>query len=70
MLYIDTDYAPETCSLCKGAGHTGSRICEACGGSGTVLVAQPARNCPLCGGAGYLGTDICRACGGSGWALY
>ncbi len=31
MLYIDTEYAPEICSLCKGAGHTESRICEACG---------------------------------------
>ncbi len=70
MLYIDTEYAPEICSLCKGAEHTEDRSCKACGGSGTVLVAQPARNCPLCSGAGCLGTEICRACGGSGWALF
>lgn len=70
MLYIDTEYAPEMCIHCKGAGHTEGRTCEACGGQGTVLVAQPARNCSLCGGSGNLEAGTCRVCGGSGWALH
>jgi DnaJ-class molecular chaperone len=67
--FIDTEYAPEKCSLCSGTGHDGSGTCEACGGQGDVLVAQPAIICPLCNGAGYLKIGTCRACGGSGWAL-
>ena len=68
--YIDTEYAPEKCSLCSGTGNGEGGICEACGGQGNVLVAQPAIICPLCGGSGNLDTGTCRACGGSGWALF
>ncbi|MCQ1534602.1 transcriptional regulator [Methanosarcina sp. KYL-1] len=67
--YSDTEYAPEKCFLCKGAGHAEGKTCEACGGSGNVLVAQPPRICPLCNGSGHTEIGICRACGGSGWAL-
>ncbi len=70
MLYIDTEYAPEKCSLCSGTGNDESGICEACGGQGNVLVAQPAIICPLCSGSGNLETGTCRACGGSGWAIF
>ncbi|MDI9395361.1 MAG: transcriptional regulator [Euryarchaeota archaeon] len=68
--YVDTEYAPERCLLCNGTGHTEGRICEACGGQGDVLVAQPAIICPLCNGSGYLETGTCRACGGRGWSLF
>lgn len=67
--YIDTEYAPEKCSLCSGTGNDEGGMCEACGGQGNVLVAQPAIICPLCSGSGNPGTGTCRACGGSGWAL-
>jgi len=67
--YDDTEYAPERCSHCNGTGHTGDGICEACGGQGDVLVAQPPRICYLCSGSGSLEIGICRACGGSGWSL-
>ncbi|MDQ1254626.1 MAG: hypothetical protein QG646_3896 [Euryarchaeota archaeon] len=67
--YVDTEYAPERCSLCNGTGHDENGICEACSGQGDVLVAQPARICYLCGGSGSLEICICKACGGSGWAL-
>ncbi|AKB80077.1 hypothetical protein MSHOH_3594 [Methanosarcina horonobensis HB-1 = JCM 15518] len=68
--YVDTEYAPEKCSLCNGTGLSEGGICEACGGQGNVLVAQPAIICPLCNGSGNLETGTCRACGGSGWALF
>lgn len=69
--YVDTEYAPERCSLCDGTGHSEGGICEACGGQGgNVLVAQPAITCPLCNGSGNLETGTCKACGGSGWALF
>lgn len=67
--YVDTEYAPEKCSLCNGTGHAECGTCEACGGQGDVLVAQPARICYLCDGSGSLEVGICRACGGSGWSL-
>jgi DnaJ-class molecular chaperone len=67
--YIDTEYAPEKCSLCGGTGHANGGICKACGGQGDVLVAQPAIACPLCNGSGSLEFGTCRACGGGGWAL-
>lgn len=68
--YFDTEYAPEKCSHCSGTGNAEGEICEACGGQGDVLVAQPAIACPLCGGCGSMGVGTCRACGGSGWALF
>ena len=67
--YVDTEYAPEKCSLCNGTGFSGSGVCEACGGQGDVLVAQPAIACPLCCGSGVAEIGTCRACGGSGWVL-
>ncbi len=67
--YVDTEYAHEKCSLCNGTGHANDRICEACGGQGDVLVAQPAIACPLCNGSGNLENRTCMVCGGSGWAL-
>ncbi|MHB8100709.1 MAG: transcriptional regulator [Methanosarcina sp.] len=67
--YVDTEYSPEKCFLCNGTGHDESGNCEACGGQGDVLVAQPSRICHLCSGSGNLEIGICRACGGSGWAL-
>ena len=68
--YVDTEYAPEKCSLCNGTGHSEGGICEACGGQGNVLVAQPAIICPLCNGSGNLETGPCKACGGGGWVLF
>ncbi len=68
--YVDTEYAPEKCSLCSGTGHAVGGICEVCGGQGDVLVAQPAIACPLCGGLGSIEIVTCRACGGSGWVLF
>ncbi|MDD3043346.1 MAG: transcriptional regulator [Methanosarcinaceae archaeon] len=68
--YIETDYAPEVCTLCNGSGCSDGGLCKACGGQGTVLVAQPARICHVCGGAGQSGDGLCRVCGGSGWARF
>jgi DnaJ-class molecular chaperone len=67
--YVDTEYAPEKCSLCNGTGHAESGICEVCRGQGDVLVAQPAIACPLCSGSGNMNIGTCRACGGGGWVL-
>ena len=60
------NYAAETCAWCGGSGSKGGR-CSACGGQGSVLVAQPARRCAWCGGSGSKG-GRCSACGGTGWA--
>ena len=70
------NYSPETCALCGGTGKSRWPLlydyCPACGGQGSVLVAQPARTCALCGGTGKskwpLLYDYCPACGGTGWA--
>ena len=64
------NYAPETCAYCGGRGYVDGliRICPACGGQGSVLVAQPARRCAYCGGSGESGLVRCPACGGTGWA--
>ena len=64
------NYAPETCAKCGGRGRVGGYdFCPACGGQGSVLVAQPARRCAKCGGRGRVGGyDFCPACGGTGWA--
>ncbi|MGI5991833.1 MAG: transcriptional regulator [Methanosarcina sp.] len=70
QIYIDTEYAPEKCSLCSGTGYANGETCEGCGGQGDVLVAQPAIACPLCSGTGTLENGTCRACGGGGWALF
>ena len=62
------NYAPETCAYCRGSGVSGLIRCPACGGQGSVLVAQPARRCAYCGGSGESGLVRCPACGGTGWA--
>ena len=72
-------YAPEECRSCQGTGNIGDiftggtlhrrAVCEACGGEGSVLVAQPARICATCRGTGgFGGVMYCEACGGTGWA--
>jgi DnaJ-class molecular chaperone len=65
-------YAPETCAWCRGAGKWGEYgdSCLICGGQGSLLVAQPARQCPWCEGKGVVGEleDRCKTCGGSGWS--
>jgi DnaJ-class molecular chaperone len=60
------NYEPETCAYCGGSGHKAGR-CPACGGQGSVLVAQPAQKCAYCGGTGHK-AGRCPACGGTGWA--
>src|SRR5215813_12344909 len=57
------------CLLCGGTG-THASICDACGGSGFVLVfgespVPAARPCQNCGGSGYPGRS-CPMCNGSG----
>jgi DnaJ-class molecular chaperone len=65
-------YAPETCAWCRGEGKWGEYgdACLICGGQGSLLVAQPARQCPWCEGKGVVGEmeDRCKTCGGSGWS--
>jgi DnaJ-class molecular chaperone len=65
-------YAPETCAWCRGKGKWGEYgdPCLICGGQGSLLVAQPARQCPWCEGKGVVGEmeDRCKTCGGSGWS--
>jgi DnaJ-class molecular chaperone len=67
-------YAPETCAWCQGSGKYGNYndLCLVCGGSGSVLVAQPARPCPQCKGSGTLMVgefpDRCKICSGAGWS--
>jgi DnaJ-class molecular chaperone len=45
-LTSDIYYAPEICAICNGFGkYKGAFLttkCPACGGSGSILVAQPA----------------------------
>jgi len=62
------NYAPETCARCRGNGGAGGPPCSACGGQGSVLVAQPARICARCRGNGGAGGPPCLACNGTGWA--
>jgi molecular chaperone DnaJ len=69
---IDAD----VCTACDGSGGapgTEVRICETCGGKGTVRVSSvrgvgrwlQVEPCPECGGDGRFQTP-CRACGGLG----
>lgn len=73
-------YAPETCAFCKGKGRVKTKplghetSCNSCNGTGSILVAQPARKCASCKGTGRRKTQVldnvtsCTACNGTGWA--
>ena len=64
------NYAPEICALCAGRGtDIFGNLCKACGGAGSLLVAQPAKKCALCKGKGIdIFGNLCKVCGGTGWA--
>lgn len=70
MVEASINYTPETCARCNGTGIYGRYTCDACGGQGSALVAQPARKCARCDGRGsYDGMSrLCEGCGGAGWA--
>lgn len=62
---------PAACGLCAGLGRNPVSYagCPACAGTGSFLVAQPARVCGGCGGGGQLRElGTCSVCKGSGWA--
>lgn len=46
------NYSPESCGYCSGSGRDFCSACPACGGSGSVMVAQPASRCATCQGRG------------------
>ena len=60
------------CYVCHGSGHHGSMYqwhCEACSGSGRLVLEQ--RNCDMCGGTGNDGPSGvslagCSSCTGFG----
>lgn len=60
--------APEKCAYCDGDGTQFATRCPACGGEGSVLVAQPARQCGTCDGTGNKFAQRCEVCDGAGWA--
>jgi DnaJ-class molecular chaperone len=66
-------FVPEDCVWCEGSGRDDSAGCEACGGSGKVLVRHPAQRCEACRGTGVETDRIlnrsprCASCRGSGW---
>ena len=74
---VTSRYAPEVCGFCSGFGCSEDSICQACKGSRTILVHQPALKCPRCMGTGRSDRAepsvrcyrFCTVCGGSGWAL-
>ncbi len=68
MSQLDANYAPETCAYCGGRGTLDSNQCRACGGQGSVVVAQPARKCAQCQGRGRKSAYRCSFCLGTGWA--
>ncbi len=57
---------PGTCPVCMGAGGSGRRQCETCGGSGRMQQGQLVMPCPSCGGAGSRLENACGKCGGTG----
>lgn len=57
---------PSTCPVCMGAGGSGERTCETCGGSGRMQQGQMVYPCTNCGGRGSTFTSVCSTCGGSG----
>jgi DnaJ-class molecular chaperone len=72
-------HTPETCAFCKGTGKVNTQVlgnltsCNSCNGTGSVLVAQPARKCASCKGTGRVKTQVlgnetsCNSCNGTGW---
>lgn len=63
------------CAICKGTGVIEKLGCDACDGSGRVLVVAPAIPCPRCNGTGLshnrdpLSRSLkCAVCVGAGWA--
>lgn len=68
-------HTAEDCMWCYGTGFSEVCSCNACGGIGRLLVAQPARKCSRCGGDGRA-TDrttysypFCIDCSGTGWSF-
>src|SRR2546427_6015052 len=61
------NYAPETCAYCGGRDNVDANPCRACGGQGSVVVAQPARQCVQCQGRGRKSAYRCSFCLGTGW---
>lgn len=68
MSQAGANYAAEMCAYCGGRGNSDSHPCRACGGQGSVLVAQPARTCVQCQGRGRKSAYRCSFCLGTGWA--
>ncbi len=87
MGFEGINYESKPCGFCGGKGHLGKArtglftkeyvVCDACNGSGSVMVASPARKCGLCDGKGshFGGKRIrienyqrCSACQSTGWA--
>ena len=67
------NYAPEPCGFCGGSDTLAQKPheCYVCGGSGSILVAQPARQCASCKGSGkntHYTDNRCPICDGTGWA--
>lgn len=63
------------CAICKGTGAIESLRCDACEGSGQLLVVAPAIPCPRCHGTGLspgketlARAQNCAVCVGAGWA--
>ena len=80
------NYVLKECARCEGSGIDpivvhGPQTCHACGGKGSILVAEPAQKCPSCDGTGWrhevlpwtCGTTpivvrkTCYICVGRGW---
>jgi len=62
------NYALDPCAYWGGSGTVDSNQCRACGGQGSVSVAQPARTCVQCQGRGRKSAYRCSFCLGTGWA--
>lgn len=65
---------PTPCETCHGSGAepgSGRRVCQACGGRGSIEQVlggfmRVRQTCPRCGGAGRVIERSCRACRGTG----
>jgi hypothetical protein len=65
-------YKPARCAWCKGSGIKTfffiPRLCGACGGYGSILVAEKSPKCAKCRGTGKGTLSRCEVCDGTGWA--